>query len=88
VCASKGIAFFDLASDAKPGNAEATWAMPLTSEKAFPLRVVVHDKSGKEQYRAEAIRADRKKLDDALFQAPAGYKQADLAKETKTASLP
>jgi hypothetical protein len=88
VCASKGIAYVDLAPDAKPGSAETPWAGALTAEKAFPLRVVVHDKSGKEEYRAEASRADRRKLDDALFALPTGYKSADLAKETRTASLP
>jgi hypothetical protein len=88
VCASKGIAYVDLAADAKAGSAETPWAAALTSEKAFPLRVVVHDKSGKEEYRAEASKADRRKLDDALFALPTGYKTADLAKETKTASLP
>jgi hypothetical protein len=88
VCASKGIAYFDLASDAKPGNAETAWATALTSAKAFPLRLVVHDKAGKEEYRAEATKADRRRIDDATFQLPTGYKTADLAKETKTASLP
>ena len=88
VCAAKGIAYFDLASDAKPGNAETPWAVALTTEKAFPLRVVVHDKTGKEQYRAEATKADRRRIDDSLFLMPNGYKTADLAKETRTASLP
>jgi hypothetical protein len=88
VCASKGIAYFDLASNAKAGSAETPWAVALTTEKAFPLRVVVHDKAGKEAYRAEVTRADRKKLDDSLFKPPVAYKKADLAKETKTASLP
>jgi hypothetical protein len=76
VCASKGIAYFNLA------------AAPLMSEKALPLRVVVHDKTVKEEYRAEASKADRKKIDDSLFTTPAGYKETDLAKELKTASLP
>jgi hypothetical protein len=88
VCASKGITYFDLASEAKTGNAETPWAVALTTERAFPLRITVHDKAGKEQYRAEATKADRKKVDDSLFQAPTGYKKADLAKETRTASLP
>ena len=88
VCASTGIAYFALASDAKPGNAETPWAVALTSEKAFPLRAVVHDKAGKETYRLEATKADRKKLDDTVFALPTGYKKASLARETKTASLP
>jgi hypothetical protein len=37
VCAAKDIAFFDLASDPKPGNAEPSWAHALTMEKAFEV---------------------------------------------------
>jgi hypothetical protein len=88
VCASKGIAYFDLAGDAKAGSAETPWAVALTTEKAFPLRVVVHDKSGKEEYRAEATRAERKKLDDSLFMPPSAYKKTSSIAEMKTASLP
>jgi hypothetical protein len=88
VCASKGIPYFDLASNAKAGNAEPTWATTLTAARAFPLRLVVHDMSGKEEYRAEATRAERKTIDPAIFNLPTGYKQTDLASETRTASLP
>jgi len=88
VCASKGIAYFDLAGDAKAGSAETPWAVALTAEKAFPLRVVVHDKAGKEEYRADATRADRKKLDDAMFQPPTAYKKTKVIPDLKTASLP
>jgi hypothetical protein len=88
VCAAKGIAYFDLAADAKAGSAEIPWAVALTSEKAFPLRVVVHDKAGKEQYRAEATMAVRKKLDDAMFLPPNAYKQTTSIVDMKTASLP
>jgi hypothetical protein len=88
VCASKGIAYFDLASDAKAGRAEPPWAVALTTEKAFPLRVVMHDKSGKEEYRAEATTASRKNLDDALFQPPSAYKKTTSIADMKTASLP
>jgi hypothetical protein len=88
VCASKGIPFFDVASDAKPGSAETAWGAVLTSEKAFPLRVVVRDESGKEQYRADATKADRRKIDDAVFLTPGTYKKSNLASETRTASLP
>ncbi len=88
VCASKGIAYLDLASDAKAGSVEPPWAEALSMEKAFPLRVVVHDKSGKEAYRAEATAAVWKKIDDAVFRLPIDYMKADLARETKTASLP
>ena len=57
-------------------------------EKAFPLRVVVHDKSGKEQYRAEVTKADRKKLDDTMFRPPTAYKKTTFIADMRTASLP
>jgi hypothetical protein len=88
VCASKGIPYFDLASDAKPGSAETPWATALTTARAFPLRVVVHDKSGKDLYRVDTTHAVRRKIDDATFLMPSGYKSGDLASETKAASLP
>jgi hypothetical protein len=86
VCAAKGIAYFDFAGDPKPGSAEPAWAAALTKEKAFPLRVVVHDKAGKEQFRAEASTVVRKNVDDVLFQLPTGFKKAEL--DVKAASLP
>jgi hypothetical protein len=88
VCAAKGIAFFELAREPKPGSAQPPWAATLAKENAFPLRVVMHDKGGKEQYRAEATKVDRKKLDDSLFQLPATFKKADLATDLKAAALP
>jgi hypothetical protein len=88
VCAAKGIAFFDPSGDARPGNAEPSWARAMTLEKAFPLRVVVHDRSGKEEYRAEAFEVNWKKVDDSAFQVPTGFKKADLTPDLKVASLP
>jgi hypothetical protein len=88
VCVAKGIAFFDLAPNPKPGGTEPNWAAALTKEKAFPLRVIMHDKAGKEQYRAEASAIARKKLDDSMFQLPTGFKKGDLSTDVKTASLP
>lgn len=61
-------------------------AASLTKEKVFPLRVTVHDKAGKEQFRAEAQAVTRKKLDDALFAPPTGFKKTEL--DVKWASLP
>lgn len=88
VCAAEGIPFFDLAAGPKPGNIEPRWAALLTREKAFPLRVVVHDAAGKERYRAQATKVEARKLDDSLFQLPAGFKPADLSADLRTASLP
>jgi hypothetical protein len=88
VCVAKDIAFFDPAGDPKPGNAEPSWARALTTQKAFPLRVVVHNRLGKEEYRAEAFEVNWKKIDDSEFQVPAGFKKADLTEDLKMASLP
>jgi hypothetical protein len=87
-CVAKGVSFLDLAREPKPGSSEPGWAATLTKEKSFPLRVVVHDKAGKEQYRAEATRVDRKPLDGALFDVPKDYKKGDLTEQMKTVSLP
>ena len=90
VCVAKGVAFFDLAGDPKDpkGGTEPAWAAALTKEKAFPLRVIAHDKAGKEEYRAEAAKVDRRSLDDKLFVLPPGFKRSDVSAELKTASLP
>jgi len=89
VCAAPGIAFYDLDRDAKSGAVEPSWAMALTKAKAFPLRAVVHDKSGKEQYRLQATTVARKKLDDAIFSVPPpSFKKMDLANDEKLIALP
>ena len=88
VCAAKGIAFFDPAGNATPGDAAPSWARAMTMQKAFPLRVVVHDRSGKEEYRAEAFEVRWQKVDDSAFQVPAGFRKADLTPDLKMASLP
>jgi hypothetical protein len=88
VCVAQGIAFFDLASQPTPGKLEPSWAAALTREKAFPLQVVVHDKAGKEEYRAEAKTITSKRLDDSSFQVPPGFAARDLSVGVRTASLP
>lgn len=88
ICAAKGIPFFDLALAPKAGKAEPGWAAALTHEKAFPLSIVAYDEAGKELYRAEATRVDARKLDDATFRVPTGFKAADLSADMRTASLP
>jgi hypothetical protein len=88
VCAAKGIAFFDPAGDAKAGTAEPSWARAMTMQKAFPLRVVVHDRSGKEVYRAQAFEAKWEPVDESAFEVPAGFRKTDLTSDLKVASLP
>src|SRR5262249_46303379 len=53
VCVVKGIPYFDLAAYPESGNVEPPWAAALTKERAFPLRVVVHNRDGDETLRAE-----------------------------------
>ncbi len=89
VCAASGIAFFDLDRDAKSGAVEPSWATALTNAKAFPLRAVVHDKSGKEQYRVQATTISQKKIDDTTFTVPPpSFKKMDLATDEKQIALP
>ena len=88
VCAAKGIAFFDLAKAPRSGDAEPTWAAAMTREKAFPLRIVAHDKAGKEEYRAEATKADARAVADSVFEVPAAFNHGDLTADMRTASLP
>lgn len=88
VCAASNTAFFDLDRDTKTGIMEPQWATALTKAKAFPLRAVVHDKSGKEQYRLQATKVDKKKIDDTTFTPPTTFAKADLAADEKQNSLP
>jgi hypothetical protein len=88
VCVATGIPFFDLASQPRAGKLEPSWAAALTREKAFPLQVVVHDKAGKEEYRAEATQVTAKRLEDASFDVPHGFTARDLSADVRTASLP
>lgn len=88
VCVAKGFAFFDFAREPKTGATEPSWAAALTQEKVFPLRVVAHDKAGKEQYRAEAAKVDRKSMADSLFQLPAGFGKSSFSAGLATAELP
>ncbi|MDX2053597.1 MAG: DUF4412 domain-containing protein [Polyangiaceae bacterium] len=52
--------------------AEYAWMAQLADGKSLPLRAVVF-KDGKEKLRMELTRLEQKKMDAALFEAPAGY---------------
>jgi Domain of unknown function (DUF4412) len=88
VCAVKGIPYFDLSGDKRGGGEEPIWAAELTKANAFPLRVVEHDKAGKESVRAEATRVEPKKLDDALMRPPTGYRAEVAAKHVALEGIP
>ena len=64
VCVAKGISFPSL-------GRHAGWMSSL--EGGFPLRAVTFDATGKEKSRMEVTKVEKKSLDDAQFQVPAGY---------------
>lgn len=87
ICAAKEIPYFDLVSPTPATATEPAWAGELTKAKAFPLRVIAHDKSGKERFRAEVSRISRKTVDLARFTIPAGYRKVAVSKDTAVFGL-
>ncbi len=67
-CVAQGIAFPGMAARAKD------WTAELLDKKYFPLKAVTTDSSGKEKSRMEVTKIEKKSIDDARFQVPAGYK--------------
>lgn len=49
------------------------WEKELIAKQLFPLRTVTFDRKGKQTMVMEVIELTPKKLDDSLFQPPAGY---------------
>lgn len=50
----------------------------FAGKSLFPLRMVVRDKSGKEQSRMEVVQIDKQALPDAMFSPPADYEKFDM----------
>jgi hypothetical protein len=71
VCVGKGIAFPSFGGR----NSEA-WMNELAD--SFPLRAVMTDAAGAEKTRMEVTKVDRKSIDDAKFQVPAGYQTMSM----------
>jgi hypothetical protein len=76
VCIAKGLAFFDFGGGMRPGGGESAsaWMDELRAKKAFPLKAVETDATGKEISRMEVTKIEKKSLDDSLFTVPAGYR--------------
>ncbi len=70
LCVAKGITFPMM------GRATAGWMSAL--EDYFPLRVVTSDPSGKEKDRMEVTKIEKKSLDDAKFEVPAGFQTMNM----------
>ena len=76
---SDGPSWFTLPTTGIP-TAQA-WMSDLLDGKHFPLRFIGYGKDGTtEENRIEITKIDKKPIDDASFQVPAGYKTIDLEK--------
>ena len=71
-CVAEGLPYLDLDS-LRHGGAGSAWKAEMRAKKTFPLRSVERDKDGKELSRAEVTAIKKGKLDDSLFEVPAGY---------------
>ena len=61
----------------RPAPASA-WEKALADKGFFPLRVVHHDKSGKETMRMEAVSIDQQSVPDEMFVPPADYQKFEM----------
>jgi hypothetical protein len=79
-CVAQGIAFVDFGSLGPLGGSAMPrgWMEELREKKFFPLRFVEKDETGKETQRMEVTKIEKKKLDDALFAIPAGYRKMEM----------
>jgi hypothetical protein len=57
---------------------KSAWEASLAEHGFFPLRMVSHDKSGKELMRMEAVAIDPKSPDGSLFVPPADYQKLEM----------
>ncbi len=79
-CLAKGIGFPDMSSMMGGGGTKtgSAWMQKLVTDKYFPLRAVTTE-DGVEKTRMEVTKIDKKPLDAARFEVPAGYKVVDMA---------
>jgi hypothetical protein len=82
LCVAKGISnsaiYGFIGGDLSGRGSYPAWFRDLVKDGGFPLRMIDRNESGKEESRSEAI-VEAKRLDDALFAAPAGYRKTDMA---------
>jgi hypothetical protein len=46
--------------------------------EGYPIRMITHGKDGKETYRIEVVKTERKSLPASLFEVPAGYRETSM----------
>lgn len=84
-CLAKGIGFPDLTAmygGPSAANNTNTWMAKLVADKYFPLRAVTTE-DGVEKTKMEVTKIDKKTLDAARFEVPAGYKVIDMGEMMK-----
>ena len=78
-CMAENLTWIDMTDLGGMGGglsgAEVALGAAMSGGNHFPLRVITHDKTGKEEMRLEAQKIEKKKLDDARFVPPPDYKQ-------------
>ena len=62
------------------GIEQAKWVSEAFGQERFPLKSVSYDASGKEEVSMEVTRLERKRVDDVIFEVPAGYQHMDTSK--------
>src|SRR5262249_16247777 len=77
-CMAEGIPFIAFSTIGPGQPTKSAWMQAVEEAKAFPLRVIEMDPAGKELSRIEVTKIEKKKLDDALFTIPAGYKKLEM----------
>jgi hypothetical protein len=81
IWAAEGLGMFQSMGGRGPMGRPApksAWEASLAEHGFFPLRMISHDKSGKEQMRLEAITIDPKSPDDSFFVPPADYQKLEM----------
>jgi len=77
VCVAEGITWIDL-TDLGWASPEVAAASALSGANHFPLRVISYDAKNVEEFRMEATKVEKKKLEDSRFVVPADYRQVDM----------
>lgn len=83
LCIARGIgnaAMFGMMSAQAGGSSLLPgWMRELFKDGGFPIKGVDRDDQGKEEARWEAVKIEKKRLDEKLFLPPADYKKHDMA---------
>jgi hypothetical protein len=78
-CLAKGLPFLDL-DVIRQGGHVSQWSRDLRANRWFPLRAVEYAPHGNQEVsRIEVTAVTKSKLDDAIFEVPAGYTRVTRA---------